>query len=92
MPPPQYFAKNANLNKNGYANVNDVINKGNKGLTVNEFKKEAVNALILDVRKADEFVSAHIPNSIFIGIDGQFAPWVGTIVEDINQKNYYCCS
>ncbi len=86
MPPPQYFAKNANLNKNGYANVNDVINKGNKGLTVNEFKKEAVNALILDVRKADEFVSAHIPNSIFIGIDGQFAPWVGTIVEDINQK------
>lgn len=86
MPPPQYFAKNANLNKNGYANVNDVINKGNKGLTVNEFKKEAVNALIIDVRKADEFVSAHIPNSIFIGIDGQFAPWVGTIVEDINQK------
>ncbi|MCA0430898.1 MAG: MBL fold metallo-hydrolase [Bacteroidetes bacterium] len=86
MPPPQYFSKNANLNKNGYANVNEVISKGNKALSVNEFKKESTNALVLDVRKPNDFVQAHIPNSIFIGIDGQFAPWVGTVIEDINQK------
>jgi hydroxyacylglutathione hydrolase len=86
MPPPQYFSKNANLNKNGYTNVNEVISKGNKALSIEEFKKEAVNALILDVRKPNDFVNAHIPNSIFIGIDGQFAPWVGTVIEDINQK------
>lgn len=86
LPAPQYFSKNALLNKNGYVNVNEVMLKANKALALAEFKKEMPNALILDVRKSADFIKAHIPGSLFIGIDGQFAPWVGTVIEDINQK------
>jgi rhodanese-related sulfurtransferase len=86
MPAPQYFSKNAMLNKNGYGNVNEIMAKANKALDITEFKKHLADAIVLDVRKSVDFLSAHIPGSIFIGIDGQFAPWVGTIIENINQK------
>lgn len=87
LPAPQYFAKNAQLNKSGYANFDTVTSKGTKALTVNDVKHltETTRAIILDVRKPQEFAEEHIPNSIFIGIDGQFAPWVGALITDIKQ-------
>jgi len=85
-PPPSYFSKNALLNKKGYKNYDDVIRSGAKPLNVSEFEK-AMNdqkILILDVRKPEEFTEAYIPGSLFIGLDGQFAPWVGTVINDLN--------
>ncbi|MBL7894812.1 MAG: MBL fold metallo-hydrolase [Bacteroidia bacterium] len=87
LPPPQYFAKNAFLNKTGYDAFDVVIEKGYTALSpqqVEDFANEA-NAMILDVRKPQEFAAGHIPNSIFIGIDGQFAPWVGALITDLKQ-------
>ncbi|MES2679940.1 MAG: MBL fold metallo-hydrolase [Bacteroidota bacterium] len=85
MPAPQYFAKNASLNKNGYKNFSEVLQNGAKALSVNEFEKLIADQqpLILDVRKADDFAHGHVPNSLFIGLDGQFAPWVGTLIHNI---------
>ncbi len=87
LPAPQYFAKNANLNKQGYKNFNTVMQNGAKSQTVSEFEKIIAEQqpLILDVRTAAEFSVGHIPNALFIGIDGQFAPWVGTLISNINQ-------
>lgn len=87
LPPPQYFAKNAMLNKSGYSDFDDVMQQGGRSLSPYEFEAIANNkeALILDVRKPQEFSKAHIPNSIFIGIDGQFAPWVGALITDLKQ-------
>lgn len=86
LPAPQYFAKNAALNKNGYDAFDAVMQKGNKALSVNEFETLAKNALVLDVRKPAEFAVGHIPGSWFIGIDGQFAPWVGALITDLHQR------
>ena len=86
LPPPQYFAKNAFLNKTGYDAFDTVIEKGYTALSpqqVEDFANE--NVLILDVRKPQEFAAGHIPNSVFIGIDGQFAPWVGALITDLKQ-------
>ncbi|MBK7668492.1 MAG: MBL fold metallo-hydrolase [Sphingobacteriaceae bacterium] len=87
LPPPQYFSKNAMLNKTGYSAFDDVMEKGSKALSPAEFEAIANSGdtLVLDVRKPDEFAKAHIPNSIFIGIDGQFAPWVGALITDLKQ-------
>jgi len=86
--PPQYFPKNVGMNKRVNSTIDEIIKRGTTGLTVEEFKKLAKedNALILDVRSQGEFVMEHIPGSIFIGLDGQFAPWVGALIPDINQK------
>ena len=72
LPAPQYFAKNANLNKQGYKNFNTVMQNGAKSQTVSEFEKIIAEQqpLILDVRTAAEFSVGHIPNALFIGIDG----------------------
>lgn len=87
LPPPQYFEKNAALNKAGYLNYDDVISKGNNALDVATVDNLINNtkAVILDVRKPQEFAQEHIPNALYIGIDGQFAPWVGALIKDINQ-------
>ncbi len=87
LPAPQYFSKNANLNKEGYKNIDEVFLQGSKALSVTEIKHLLLNtnAIILDVRKPHEFANAHIPNSLFIGIDGQFAPWVGALITNIHQ-------
>ncbi len=87
LPAPQYFAKNALLNKSGYANYDDVTLKGTRAISNEELKQHIANktALLLDVRKPLEFAKEHIKNSLFIGIDGQFAPWVGALITDLHQ-------
>ena len=86
LPPPQYFPKNAMMNKNGYASIEDVISKGNTALSVEEVKRLITDGvLVLDVRTQDEYIKGAIPNSLFIGLNGTFAMWVGALIENINQ-------
>jgi len=86
-PPPQYFAKNAMMNKTGYDAFEHVLKTGNVPLNPEDFEAMANHeeALVLDVRSQEDFVKAHIPNSIFIGLNGQFAPWVGALITDLKQ-------
>ncbi|MCF8237880.1 MAG: MBL fold metallo-hydrolase [Saprospiraceae bacterium] len=88
LAPPQYFAKNAALNKKGYESIDVVMERGAHPLSPDEFEAMAneTGALIMDVRENTEFIQGFIPNSIFIGIDGGFAPWVGALVPDIQQE------
>ncbi|QTN39228.1 MBL fold metallo-hydrolase [Cryomorphaceae bacterium] len=85
--PPQYFPKNAVLNKTGYESFEQVMDRGLQPLSVDDFLKSAelTDALILDTRTPDDFRDGHIPGSIFIGIDGSFATWVGTLITDLKQ-------
>jgi glyoxylase-like metal-dependent hydrolase (beta-lactamase superfamily II)/rhodanese-related sulfurtransferase len=87
LPPPAYFPLNVKLNKEGYKSIDDVIKKSAKPLSVISFELIAneTDAIILDVRHQTEFIKGLIPQSIFIGIDGGFAPWVGALIKDINQ-------
>lgn len=86
-PPPQYFAKNAMLNKTGYDTFETVLKTGNIALSPEDFEAMAnhEDALVLDVRTQSDFIKSHIPNSIFIGLNGGFAPWVGALITDIKQ-------
>lgn len=86
-PPPQYFAKNAMMNKMGYNTFDSILKTGNTPLNPNEFEALAnhESALVLDVRNQSDFIKGHIPNSIFIGLNGGFAPWVGALITDIKQ-------
>ena len=86
LPPPAYFPMNVRLNKEGYENVENIIAEA-QALDANAFEAAAneTEALILDVRHQDDFSNGHIPGSIFIGIDGQFAPWVGALILDYKQ-------
>jgi glyoxylase-like metal-dependent hydrolase (beta-lactamase superfamily II)/rhodanese-related sulfurtransferase len=86
-PPPQYFAKNAMMNKSGYDNFETILKKGDTPLSPEAFEAMAnsEDALVLDVRHQDDFVKGHIPNSISIGIQGGFAPWVGALITDLKQ-------
>ncbi|MBO6607649.1 MBL fold metallo-hydrolase [Psychroserpens sp.] len=86
-PPPQYFAKNAMMNKMGYEEFESVLETGNIPLSPEDFEALANHeeALVLDVRPQNDFIKGHIPNSIFIGLNGQFAPWVGALITDIKQ-------
>ena len=87
-PPPQYFQKNALLNKSGYKPLDKVITQSNKSIDIRQFCKLANSSeyLVLDVRHQKDFINGHIPNSLFIGLNGTFAPWVGTLIENIDQK------
>ncbi|MFK7937146.1 MAG: rhodanese-like domain-containing protein [Saprospiraceae bacterium] len=86
-PPPQYFAKNAMLNKGGYGSFDEILEKGAIAHTPAQFLAlaEQEEALILDVRTQQEFAKGHVPGSIFIGLNGGFAPWVGALITDIQQ-------
>ena len=86
LPPPAYFPMNVKLNKEGYKNVETIISEA-KAYDAKTFELIAneTEALILDVRNQEDFAQGHIPKSIFIGIDGQFAPWVGALILDIKQ-------
>lgn len=87
LPPPAYFPLNVKLNKEGYQNFEEVLKKGANPLSPNAFEAAAneTGAVVLDVRHQSEFATGHIPRSIFIGIDGGFAPWVGALIADISQ-------
>ncbi|WP_341907752.1 MBL fold metallo-hydrolase [Fluviicola taffensis] len=86
LPPPQYFPKNALMNKNGYESIDEVISKGNTPLEVSEVKRLMEDGvLVLDVRTQEEYIQAAVPNSLFIGLNGTFAMWVGALIENINQ-------
>ena len=83
-PPPQYFPENVRLNRLGYDDIDVILKAGKNPLSPDAFEDTATRtgAVVLDVRSADDFAKAHIPNAIFIGIDGGFAPWVGTLIGD----------
>ncbi len=87
MPPPNYFSKNAKLNKTGYESIDTIMKRGVKSLSPRAFELVAneMDALVLDVRDKKDFVKGFIPNSIFIGLDGSFAPWVGALIPDLKQ-------
>ncbi len=86
LPAPQYFAKNAMMNKSGYDSIDEVMKRGTKDLSLDDFAKVVADgALILDVRNKDVFSKGFIPGSIFIGLDGQFAVWVGALITDLKQ-------
>lgn len=85
--PPKYFSDNVKLNKEGYEEVDTLLKHNrNNVLSVEEFENIAneLHPVILDVRSKEEFTNGHIPNSIFIGLEGSFAPWVGEMLVDIN--------
>lgn len=88
VPPPSYFPLNVLMNINGYDSITDVIKRGTQALSPAAFEAAAneTGALILDTRPAQVFAKGFIPNSINIGIDGSFAPWVGTLITDIKQE------
>ena len=86
LPPPSYFGMNVAMNKKGYDSIHDVMARGLKALRLDEFTSLAPEALILDTRPATEFAQGFIPGSIFIGLEGQFAPWVGALIPDVKQE------
>jgi hydroxyacylglutathione hydrolase len=87
LPPPQYFPQNVAMNKSSIVSVDDVLARGTIALDADTFEGIANHegAMVIDTRSADAFVAGHIPNSIFIGIDGSFAPWVGALIPDLQQ-------
>jgi len=87
MPPPGYFPENVLMNINGYESIDVVLHKGTQALSPEAFETAAneTDALLLDTRDAQTFSKGFIPNSINIGIDGNFAPWAGTLIPDIKQ-------
>ncbi|GAA5221387.1 MBL fold metallo-hydrolase [Membranihabitans marinus] len=88
MPPPKYFPENVMMNIQGYESIDNVLNKGLQALDPEAFESMAneTDALLLDTRNAQTFAKGFIPNSINIGIDGNFAPWVGALIPDIKQN------
>ena len=87
LPPPAYFSENVRMNKVGYESFGAVMDRGAVALSPARFEEVANRelALVLDVRAKEDFVRGFIPNSIFIGIDGSFAPWVGELIPDLQQ-------
>lgn len=87
LPPPGYFGMNVAMNKKGYDSLDDVMKKGKQALEPNAFEvaAEESGALILDTRNPKEFYQGFVPQSINIGIDGGFAPWVGAMIMDVQQ-------
>ena len=86
--PPAYFPLNVMLNIKGYESIDKVLERGQQALSPDAFEAAAndTGALILDTRDPQEFAKGFVPNSINIGIDGSFAPWVGTLIPDIRQE------
>lgn len=87
LPPPKYFPLNVKMNKEGYEDIAIVLERGTNALSPDEFERIANDtaALVLDVRPQEEFIKGHIPRSIFIGLNGDFAPWVGALIADVKQ-------
>ncbi len=87
LPPPAYFGMNVAMNKKGYESFETVFNNGMRALTADEFEvaAESTGAVMLDTRDNGEFFKGFVPQSINIGINGDFAPWVGALVGDVKQ-------
>lgn len=87
LPPPAYFPLNVKLNREGYSSIDEVIKRGAIALSTKEFETAAneTDAVVIDVRHQSEFIKGFIPQSIFIGLGGTFAPWVGALIKDIEQ-------
>ncbi len=88
LPPPAYFPLNVKLNKEGYQDIEKVIARGQCALSPKAFEAAAneTDTVVLDVRHQDQFAAGHVPRSIFIGLNGDFAPWVGALIKDVNQS------
>ena len=91
--PPNYFPSNVKLNQEGYLDFNKVLEKSLVSLELENFKSLSLknNTIILDVRNQNDFRTGYVPNSIFIGLNGGFAPWVGSVLKDINTKILLVC-
>ncbi len=87
LPPPQYFPLNVKMNKEGYEDFDVVLERGSRALTPAAFEAAAneTGAVVLDVRHQNDFAKGHVPRSIFIGLNGDFAPWVGALIADVKQ-------
>lgn len=85
LPPPSYFPQNVKMNREGYESIDKILNKGTTALTPDEFEVVAneTGATVLDTRPAQAFAKGFVPNSINIGIDGGFAPWVGALIPGV---------
>lgn len=81
-PPPQYFPVNARINKEGYDSIDKILEQGMKPIAVSEFKKLLLNEsnIVLDTRRSTEFTEGFIPGSVFIGLEGRFAEWAGSLL------------
>src|SRR5258708_3295638 len=88
LPPPSYFPMNVLLNRVGYESIDQVMHRAQHAVSPDEFERAAgeTGALIIDTREAQTFATGFIPNSINIGIDGNFAPWAGAMIPDIRQS------
>ncbi len=93
LPPPAYFGMNVAMNKQGYETFDNILSKGMNPLTPVEFEAiaENSNALILDTRNNTDFAKGFIPQSINIGLAGDFAPWVGAMMVDVKQEILLVC-
>ncbi|MBL6871639.1 MAG: MBL fold metallo-hydrolase [Flavobacteriales bacterium] len=91
--PPNYFPSNVKLNQKGYLDFDKVLEKSFVSLELENFKSLSLenNTTILDVRNQNDFRTGFVPNSIFIGLNGGFAPWVGSVLKDINTKILLVC-
>ena len=85
--PPAYFPLNVRLNREGYEDIDEVLQRGTQAFAPAQFERivNETGAVVLDVRDREAFAAGHVPRSIFIGIDGSFAPWVGALIKDIHQ-------
>ena len=91
--PPPYFPSNVKLNQEGYIDLDDILKKSLKKIDPLHFK-ELINddsIVLLDTRKTDKFIECHLKDSIYIGLDGRFAPWVGEVLKDINTPIIIIC-
>jgi hydroxyacylglutathione hydrolase len=86
-PPPGYFPQNVLMNIKGYESLDNIMERGIRPLDPQAFEAAAneTGAIILDVRSRNEYTSGHIPRSIYIGLDGSFAPWAGALIADVKQ-------
>ena len=85
LDPPKYFPSNVELNKNGYLESQIILKESLNAFDANKVEELIKDIILLDVRNESDFSESHIPNSIFIGLDGRFAPWVGELLEDIEK-------
>ena len=91
--PPTYFPSNVKLNQDGYLDLDEVLETGLRALSLEEFTALSSNedTVVLDVRSQDDFRMGFIPGAVFIGLNGGFAPWVGSVLKDISTKLLLVC-